>query len=430
MMTPEELKQLIIDQMAALEAKLEEMVKTSVADQLPDHSERFTTIEEQLGNLQDTLKSLDKPSDGPPGAVDGDTGDPYCGYGEAGMGDLAGDVIRRAATNGADVSAKLGRLIAITEERRKQERAAGTGFEAGDAEFGGYLLPEGFRSDIWMRALEISNIMSKVFVIPVSTLSIKLPAMGGYDRSGGTVFGGITFYDEPENDQLQDVRPKFEQIGFTLGMQGAMTHVSDQMMRFSPITMGAFIQQRFAEALAWRIEYLLINGTGAGQPEGVLNCNCKVEQAKETGQPATTVVYENIINMKAHIWLPNNAEWYYNHEVIPQLAKMEFTIGTAGERIRKEDALQYPDFMNEHCQALGTAGDIILPDWSQYGVALPQGQAQRPVFDTSIHFKFDYAQTSFRMLWYMAGHSMWRTYDTPRHGTNYLTPVVTLAVRS
>jgi len=229
---------------------------------------------------------------------------------------------------------------------------------------------------------------------------------------------------------MQDVRPKFEQIGFDLDMQGAMTHVSDKMMRFSPITLGAFIQQRFSEALAWRIEYLLINGTGAGQPKGILNEGSVVEEPKETGQAASTVKYENIINMKAHMWRPNNAEWYYNHEIGPQLAKLEFIVGTGGDRIRKEDALEYTAFMNEHCQALGTAGDILLTDWSQYGVALPQGQAQRPTFDTSIHFKFDYAQTSFRMLWYMDAHSMWRTYDTPRHGSNYLTPIVTLAARA
>ena len=250
--------------------------------------------------------------------------------------------------------------------------------------------------------------------------------MGGYDRSGGTLFGGIQFYDEGENDQLQDVRPKFEQINFDMGLQGALTHASDAMLKFSPITMESYIRKIFSEALAWRIENLLLNGSGGGQPDGIIGHPCTIDTAAISGQGASTVVFENIADMDANIWREQNAEWFFNRKVKPQLRVMSLAVGTGGNVLNWKEELDYPYQSVEHCAALGTTGDIVLADWSQYGVALPQGQTAQPQFNTSIHFKFDYAQTSFRFLWYMDGHPLWRTYETDRQGGTY-SPFVTLA---
>lgn len=383
----------------------------------------MTSLEEKIGALEDSIKSLSKTPTEPPGAVDGDTNDPNCGYKH--YGEMFCEAVQAADEN--IIPDRLKKLKQITLQRI--EKDAGTGMEAGDAQFGGYLLPEGFRTSIWGNALEISNIMQSVDIIPTTTMQLTLPAMGGYDRSGGTVFGGITFYDEGENEQLQDVRPTLEQLKWSLDMQGAMTHLSDRMLRFSPISMQAFIKARFGEALAWRMEHLFLNGTGAGQPKGINNEEAKVEVSAETDQATDTVVYENIVKMQSHMWRPNNAQWHFNHDLRPVLKTMDFAVGTGGERLKMAEALEYPYSENEHCAAKGDAGDIVLQDWSQYGVMLPAGQADSPTFDTSMHFKFDYAQTSFRFMWYMDAHLYWRTYITPHYGSMYLTPTVTLAAR-
>ena len=198
------------------------------------------------------------------------------------------------------------------------------------------------------------------------------------------------------------------------------------MMRFSPITMETFIREKFAAALAWRIEYLFINGNGAEQPQGVIGAGCTKTAAAESGQGAATFVMENIAEMDIHMWRDANAEWYYNREVRKELRLMALAIGTGGSRINWKEELVYPSFANEHCQALGTEGDVILADWSQYGVILPQGQNQTPIFDTSIHFHFDVAQTDFRFIYYVDGKPMWRDHETPRHGSYEPTPFVTL----
>lgn len=419
------LKATLVSEIEKINVQLNALVKSN-NDTLKTEikAERTAELEQYKADYEVAIKQLEHPTTEPPGVIDPETGDPACGF--SNMAEMCKDLIAAATTN--VMPDRLRRYRAICDEKKAEQRAAGTGAVVGDAEFGGYIMPVLYSTGIWQRALEISNIMSKVFVIPMGAMALKIPAMGGYDRSGGTLYGGITFYDEPENDQIQDVRPKFEQIGYQLKFQAAMTHVSDMMLRFSPVTLESFIKDRFAEALAWRIEYLLLRGTGAGQPQGILNCDGKVEVAKEEDQAADTVCYENIVNMMARIWRENNAEWYFNRTVKPQLKTLDFAVGAGGERIKMQDALELPYNVSEHCSAVGDVLDIALADWSQYGVALPQGQGEGPIFDTSIHFRFDYAQTSFRFMWYMDGHNLWRTYETPYKGDT-IAPFVWLAAR-
>ena len=168
---------------------------------------------------------------------------------------------------------------------------------------------------------------------------------------------------------------------------------------------------------------------GAGQPAGIIGHPATVSQAAEDGQTAATVVFENIANMDARIYRETNAEWYFNRTVKPQLRTMSLAVGDGGSVLNWKEELDHPYNINEHCPAKGTVGDIFLGDFSQYGVSLPAGQGNGPAFQTSIHFKFDYAQTSFRFMWYMDGHPLWRTVETPRNGDT-ISPFVTLATRS
>ena len=65
----------------------------------------------------------------------------------------------------------------------------------------------------------------------------------------------------------------------------------------------------------------MINGTGAGQPLGLLNADATISVAKETGQAAATVLSENIFGMWARLHAPRrqNAVWLINQEIEPQL---------------------------------------------------------------------------------------------------------------
>ena len=80
----------------------------------------------------------------------------------------------------------------------------------------------------------------------------------------------------------------------------------------------------------------------------------------------------------------------------------------------------------EQCETLGTVGDIILADWSQY-ICADKGDIQEAM---SIHVDFVYGQQLFRFTYYFDGQPRWSSPLTPFKGSNTLSPMVTLAARA
>jgi HK97 family phage major capsid protein len=80
----------------------------------------------------------------------------------------------------------------------------------------------------------------------------------------------------------------------------------------------------------------------------------------------------------------------------------------------------------EQCETLGTVGDIILADWSQY-VTADQGDINEAM---SIHVNFIYDQDTFRFIYYFDGQPRWSSALTPFKGSNSVSPFVVLATRS
>ena len=80
----------------------------------------------------------------------------------------------------------------------------------------------------------------------------------------------------------------------------------------------------------------------------------------------------------------------------------------------------------EYCQTLGTTGDIILADFSQY-LMIDKGGLQSA---SSIHVRFVYDETAFRFVYRVDGQPAWNAALTPYKGTNKLSPFVVLASRA
>jgi hypothetical protein len=74
-------------------------------------------------------------------------------------------------------------------------------------------------------------------------------------------------------------------------------------------------------------------------------------------------------------------------------------------------------------QTLGTAGDLMLVNWSQYleGTYQPLQSAE------SIHVRFVNNERAFRFTMRNDGAPWWRSALTPKHSSNTLSPYVRLA---
>ena len=186
------------------------------------------------------------------------------------------------------------------------------------------------------------------------------------------------------------------------------------------------------------ISNAIINGTGAGQPLGILVAPGTLSITKETGQPATTIVSENIDKMWARMLTraKRNAVWLVSQDCEPQLANLNRSVGTGGALVYNPPGgisqLPYgtlkgrPVRETEFNPTLGAVGDIILADLGYYAT----GTRGSVMADSSIHLRFDYAETAFRFMFEVDGQPWLQSAITPFNAGNTQAPFLTLAVRS
>lgn len=319
------------------------------------------------------------------------------------------------------------------------DKAAGDGMRVGDDSEGGFLVFPQFSTMLLDSKLEDTIVRPRATVIPISgTNKLNLPVWDDVDHSSSLLFGGIQAVWKGEEKELDASKPRLAEIALEPHKLTTLGYVTDEMLRFSAVSMGAAMVPLFQAAINWKEDDAYINGTGAGQPLGILNAAAKVEVAKETGQAADSIVYENVLNMFARLKIMNNSSvvWIANRTIIPQLAAMNLTIGTGGAPVYTpanavagqpwQMLFGYPILFTEKVPTLGDAGDLVLTDLSQYLIG---DDTAGPDVQESIHVKFVYAQTAFRILKYSDGQSWMRKPFTPKNGDT-LAPIVTLAARA
>ena len=84
-----------------------------------------------------------------------------------------------------------------------------------------------------------------------------------------------------------------------------------------------------------------------------------------------------------------------------------------------------PVLTTEFQPTLGTVGDIMLVDMSQY-YTLSKGA---PDAQTSMHLRFDFDEMAFRVIFRIDGRPIWNSALTPFKGTQTQSPFIALATR-
>ncbi|KKN00566.1 hypothetical protein LCGC14_1136530 [marine sediment metagenome] len=219
-----------------------------------------------------------------------------------------------------------------------------------------------------------------------------------------------------------------------------LNYATDELLQDAS-ALGAITSEGFAEEFSFKLDDAMLNGTGAGQPLGILNATCLVTVAKETGQSAKTIIWENIKKMYAQMWgrSLSNGVFFINQSVLTQLMSMTIPVGTGGIPVWMPANLAQgrplstlmgmPVIAIEQCATLGTVGDIILADMSQY-VVITKGGLQSA---QSIHVRFVNDESVFRFVFRTDGQATWTSSLTPFKDASTslpLGPFVALATRS
>jgi len=356
------------------------------------------------------------------------------------LADFAKDVYR-AGREAVDPSPRFHKWIADIKSYNEVLKTAGTPtLEIGDPEQGGYLTPAEFSKNMLEKGFENSNFINKCTKIPMAINQIGIPFQKDFDHTS-YLHGAMMAYWLDEKAAKQATKPKFGKVTLRLNKLVVLVFSTDELLEDSIISMEPLLQGKSADVIAWKIDQALMRGTGAGQPQGILNAACRITVPKEAGQPAATIVYNNITKMYSRMYpqcLPKSV-FVANLNIFPQIASMSLPVGTGGSAAylpanglsgKPYDTLMgKPILWTEHASTLGTVGDILLVDWSQYLVGLKSGRGAGIQYATSIHLKFDYDQTAFRFVMRLDGQPWWPTFFTPHHGSTQ-SPIVELATRA
>jgi HK97 family phage major capsid protein len=426
-LTEEQLTTLTADLKAFLSGKVDESKSPIIAELKelfgePD-TEARKLLDVKIGEMEDQIKELMKPKSKGMQKVDDAYGELY-GKGVEGWGQFAIDVKEWA----------YGRQ----EERLKQYKAAGAGLQENVDSEGGFLVPTEESRELLVLATAESQLYSRVRKMPMGSNTLKLNYIKDTDRSSGALFGGVRMYWTAEEGSTTATKPALAEVTLSLNKLFGMTYATSELIEDSPISIGPWLSQQFATAFGWQMDYEIINGSGTGRPQGILNSPALIANSEEANQTATTIVANNVIKMYARMPALNkrNAIWLTNEDCMPQLMTMEIVVGAAGVPAwLPANGLANQPFQTffgkelvetEHCQTLGTAGDLIFFDPTQYLM----GQKSASVrMDISIHLKFETDETAFRFIHRVDGRCPWPSDLTPRHSSSTLSPIVVTETR-
>ena len=305
---------------------------------------------------------------------------------------------------------------------------------------GGFLVQQDFSLSLLEAMHEMGEILNRVRRIPISATSngIILPAIDETSRVNGSRFGGVRAYWADEGAAVTATQPKFRNIDMRLNKLMAVGYATDELLADAP-ALEAVLSMAFTEELTFKTEDAIINGTGSGQPLGIINSGAVVTVTPASGQAASSLTTQNILDMWSRLPIRSrrNAVWVINQDVEQQLYQLVLGSGTAvlllytppgmnGNNTQYGMLLGRPVIPIEYAATLGTAGDIILMDPKQYVMIDKNGLQQA----SSMHVRFLTDEMTFRFTFRVDGQPIPRTPITPFKGTNTYSPFVILGLRN
>ena len=303
---------------------------------------------------------------------------------------------------------------------------------------GGFLVPTEFSKKILERVFAQHNLLSLTDGYTVSSNTIAFPRNAETSRANGSRWGGVRAYWREEGDQATASRPTFGRLQLTLHKLFVLVHASDELLGDAQgMALEQYLTRVASEEINFVVSDAILNGSGSGQPLGILNSAALVTAPKVTAQDPATVVAQNLVDMWTRLWAPcrANAVWLINQEVESQLHTLTVGTGSAavlgylppGGLAGKPFAtiLGRPVLPVEWCSTLGETGDIVLADLRHY-VTISKGLIESAL---SIHLRFDYDESTFRFIFRVDGKPWWSAPLTPYKGSSTQSCFVALEVR-
>jgi len=311
---------------------------------------------------------------------------------------------------------------------------------------GGFAVPPDFRRDIWQLAAESED---SLFNLTDRDTTVSATKERPGDELPPWSSSGPQITYKAEAGQLAQSKIALKSKTIRLNKATCLVPITSELMEDAPGIDG-YLRKKVGQLMAFDLNYKILQGTGAGEPLGILNAPALVSVEKETGQTADTLSYRNLIAMVSRLYAPcyKRSVWIANPSILPQLFELIYPVteyGTpatngfvvAGRPVYQADKttqttpfgvlLNRPIIFTEAAETLGSKGDIFLADLSQYWTCR---RTPAPKIDISMHLWFDYDVLAFRMTYRWAGLPWWSAPIDARDGSTTYSPFIALDERA
>jgi len=236
------------------------------------------------------------------------------------------------------------------------------------------LIPEEYIPEMLRLPGEPTRILQVVNIQPTDTGELTYPRLVQTDAAGE--YGGVSMSWIAEAGTKPETKPTFTQLKIAAHELAGHTQISLRMLARSAINLEALLGSLFRDAIYDIVDTALIQGTGVGQPLGVINEPAIRTVARET---AGAVDHADLVNLKHAVRAYHRAgARFVLHDTVE--AGLEGTVDTTGRPLFSTDVsagayerlVGYPYMVTYRTPTLGVSGDIVYGDWSQYTVAMEQ----------------------------------------------------------
>ena len=244
--------------------------------------------------------------------------------------------------------------------------------------------------------------------VPDNATTIQLATFQESDWTSKGPFG-IGFSPTAENTAIAESDLSASFVKYEIHALAALTR-SSRLWWGATANASAIISEAFNTNLRWKLDRLIIKGSGIAEYVGLTNSACRIEVARGA---ALDITLSDILDMKKSA-LPytapgQNYMWLASPGAFAKILNLEdgggtniFIQGAANAPVPK--LLGHEIYVTEHCSAVGSLGDLILADLSLYQVV----DFGPPRLEVSGDAYFSQDQVAIKMMLFSDGKSLQR----------------------
>jgi len=235
------------------------------------------------------------------------------------------------------------------------------------------LVPQDFRAQLQQLPFDAPALVDRVTVIPSGTGVVTFPSL---QQSDANEFGGMSWQWKGEAEEKPETEPRFAQKEITCYELCGYTEVSERALTRSAISIEGMLMILVRAGLNYVLDNAIINGSGAGQPTGIVN-TAGIRTVNRAAAGAVSDV--DLVNLKHEVKPAHRggAMWAIADGVeqglelaVDGLNRPLFRSSTADGSYDR--LVGYPYVVAQNCPTIGNTGDVIFGNPRWYFLAMEE----------------------------------------------------------